>query len=51
MGNAGLGYGATGSNYGALPDTVKWAFSFEMLLGRLEIFTILVLFYAPFWRR
>lgn len=51
MGNSGLGYGATGSNYGALPDTVKWVFSFEMLLGRLEIFTILVLFYAPFWHR
>lgn len=51
IGNSGLGYGATGSNYGSLPCIVKWVFSFEMLLGRLEIFTLLVLFYAPFWRR
>lgn len=51
MGNNGLGYGVTGSGYGSLPDLLKWIFSFEMLIGRLEIFTILVLFYPPFWKR
>lgn len=50
MGNTGLGYGATGSSYGALPSTVKWMFSLEMLLGRLEIFSVLVLFYRRFWK-
>ncbi len=37
MGNTGLGYGATGAGYSALPDVLKWVFSFEMLIGRLEI--------------
>lgn len=51
IGNSGLGFGATGAGYGTLPALLKWMFSFEMLVGRLEIFTVLVLFYPPFWRR
>ncbi|MEO5373858.1 MAG: TrkH family potassium uptake protein [Alphaproteobacteria bacterium] len=36
--------------YQPLPDAVKWILSCAMLLGRLEIFTILVLFNPQFWR-
>jgi len=37
-------------NYGALPDSAKWILSFGMLLGRLEIFTVIVLFTPTYWR-
>lgn len=37
-------------NYSALPAAAKWALSFAMLLGRLELFTVLVLFRPEFWR-
>jgi trk/ktr system potassium uptake protein len=36
-------------NFAPLPATAKWLLSFEMLLGRLELFTVLVLFRAEFW--
>ncbi len=42
--------GPTG-NFAPLPDTAKWILSFGMLMGRLEILTILVLFFPAFWRR
>ncbi len=51
VGNNGLGYGATGSGFGTLPAAVKWLFSAEMLIGRLEIFTVLALFLPSFWRK
>ena len=51
IGNNGLGFGATGSGFGLLPDTVKWLLTFLMLVGRLEIFTVLVLLYPAFWKR
>lgn len=51
MGNNGLGLGATGSGFGGLPSPLKWFMSAEMLIGRLEIFTVMVLFYKAFWRR
>jgi len=51
MGNNGLGLGATGYGYGSLPDLLKWFFSFQMLVGRLEIFTVFVLLYPSFWKR
>lgn len=41
--------GPTG-NFAGLPDAAKWLLSFGMLLGRLEILTILVLFFPAFWR-
>ncbi|MDG3086734.1 TrkH family potassium uptake protein [Vibrio hannami] len=41
--------GPTG-NFATLPDTAKWILSFGMLMGRLEILTILVLFFPPFWK-
>ena len=37
-------------NYAALPDAAKWVLSAGMLLGRLELFTVLVLFAPWFWR-
>ncbi len=36
--------------YATLPETAKWVLSFGMLLGRLELFTVLVLFSPMFWR-
>lgn len=41
--------GPTG-NFSALPDSAKWVLSAGMLLGRLELFTVLVLFAPWFWR-
>ena len=49
--NLGPGLEAVGSNYGSLEDSVKWVLTFAMLLGRLEIFTLLVLLTPSFWRR
>jgi trk system potassium uptake protein TrkH len=37
-------------NFSSLPDAAKWVLSFAMLLGRLELFTVLVLFSPGFWR-
>ena len=37
-------------NFATLPDAAKWLLSFGMLLGRLELFTILVLLFPQFWR-
>ena len=51
--NVGPGLGATvgpAGNYATLPDAAKWILSFAMLLGRLEIFTVIVLFAPAFWR-
>lgn len=42
--------GPTG-NFAPLPDSAKWVLSIGMLMGRLEILTILVLFFPAFWRR
>lgn len=39
------------SNYTSLGDFQTWVYSFAMLLGRLEMFTILVLFTPAFWRK
>ncbi|MFQ6675623.1 MAG: TrkH family potassium uptake protein [Fidelibacterota bacterium] len=53
MGNIGPGLGSVGpaSNYAHLPILAKWLLSFCMLLGRLEIFTVMVLFSGSFWKR
>ena len=37
-------------NFSTLPDASKWLLSFGMLLGRLELFSILILFVPQFWR-
>lgn len=52
--NVGPGMGSvigpTG-NFAPLPDAAKWVLSLGMLMGRLEILTIIVLFFPAFWRR
>jgi trk system potassium uptake protein len=53
LGNVGPGLGATigpVGNYAGLSDTAVWIMSMAMLLGRLELFTVLVLFTPAFWR-
>jgi trk system potassium uptake protein len=47
----GLGLVSPGSNYGVLTDFQTWVCSAAMLLGRLEIFTLLVLFTPALWRK
>lgn len=53
LGNCGPGLGAVGpaSNFSAVPAAGKWVLSFCMLIGRLEIFTVLVLFFPNIWRK
>ncbi|MCD6661310.1 MAG: TrkH family potassium uptake protein [Lentimicrobium sp.] len=53
LGNIGPGLANVGPvfNYGHVPDSGKWALSFFMLLGRLELFTVLILFSSHFWRK
>ena len=51
MNNLGPGLNEVGANYASLHDPAKWVLVFAMLLGRLEIFTILVLLTPAFWRR
>ena len=51
--NVGPGLGdiiGPNGNYKNIPDVSKWVLSFGMLLGRLELFAILVLFFPSFWR-
>jgi trk system potassium uptake protein TrkH len=51
--NVGPGLGpiiGPGGTYESLPDAAKWLLSFGMLLGRLELFTVLILFTPAFWR-
>lgn len=48
--NLGPGLGEVAANYQSLDDSVKWVLTFAMLLGRLELFTLLVLFTRAFWK-
>lgn len=48
--NLGPGLGEVANNYAKLDNNGKWILSFTMLLGRLELFTLLVLFSRTFWR-
>ena len=51
--NIGPGLGEVGpaSNYGVLTDVQIWVLTFAMLLGRLELLSVLVLFTARFWKK
>lgn len=53
LGNMGPGLGVVGpaSNYASIPDVAKVVVTLGMLLGRLELFTVLMLVYPDFWRR
>ena len=53
LGNIGPGFGRVGPalNYAFLPDHIKAWLSFMMLMGRLEVYTVLVIFTKAFWQR
>jgi len=50
LNNLGPGLGDVAANYAGVGTFAKWILCFTMLLGRLELFTVLVLFTATFWR-
>ena len=52
LANVGPGLGDVGpaGNFKDLPDGVKWILSYTMLLGRLEIFAVLIFFLPNFWK-
>ncbi|MEJ2637084.1 MAG: TrkH family potassium uptake protein [Calditrichia bacterium] len=53
LGNIGPGLGSVGptDNYAHIPVLGKWVLTFFMLAGRLEIYTVLILFAPSFWRK
>lgn len=53
IGNIGPGFGTVGpaENFAHLPDMAKWLLAICMLLGRLEIYTVIILFVPEFWRK
>lgn len=53
LGNIGPGIGLVGPiyNYAFMPDAAKWLLTMLMMLGRLELFTVLMLFSPHFWRK
>lgn len=51
LNNLGPGLGEVSSTFGSVPDAAKWVGTLAMILGRLEIFTLLVLLTPEFWRR
>ena len=53
LGNVGPGLGKVGPalNYGSLPGVAKGVLMFCMLAGRLEIYTLVILFYPSFWKK
>lgn len=50
LNNLGPGLGDVAAHYGAISDGAKWLLTIAMVFGRLEIFTLLVLFTPTFWR-
>jgi trk system potassium uptake protein TrkH len=53
IGNIGPGFGTVGpvENYAHIPYLGKWLLIWCMLLGRLEIYTMLILLVPEFWRK
>ncbi len=50
MNNLGPGLGSVAENYSSVSDTAKWILSISMLIGRLEVLTLIALFHKSFWR-
>ncbi len=50
LNNMGVGLGETAGGFGVLSDTATWLMSVAMLVGRLEVFPLLVLFLPDFWK-
>jgi len=53
IGNIGPGFGTVGpvENFAHIPQVVKWVLTLCMLLGRLEIYTFIILFVPEFWKK
>ncbi len=51
LNNLGPGLGDVSAHYGEIDNSTKWILTFAMLVGRLEIFSILILFSPEFWRK
>jgi trk system potassium uptake protein len=53
IGNVGPGFGLVGpiNNYLSIPDAGKWVLMFCMILGRLEIYTVIILLVPEYWRK
>jgi trk system potassium uptake protein TrkH len=51
LNNLGPGLGEVGANFSSINSPAKWVLCFAMLLGRLELFTLLVVLTPAFWRR
>jgi trk system potassium uptake protein TrkH len=53
LGNVGPAIGSVGPsyNFSHIPDLGKWTLSILMLLGRLELFTVLIIFSSSFWKK
>jgi trk system potassium uptake protein TrkH len=50
LNNMGVGLGETAGGFGVLNDTATWLLSLAMLVGRLEVFPLLLLFLPDFWK-
>jgi len=50
LNNLGPGLGDVAANYGSVSDAAKWILMLAMVFGRLEVFTLLVIFTPVFWR-
>ncbi|MBC8419440.1 MAG: hypothetical protein H8E10_12665 [Desulfobacterales bacterium] len=52
MGNVGPGFGLVGSmsNFSQIPDAGKWILTADMLLGRMEIFGLIIFFILRSWK-
>ncbi|MGP1954877.1 MAG: potassium transporter TrkG, partial [Arsenophonus sp. NC-QC1-MAG3] len=50
LNNLGTGLGSVAENFTSMNSTGKWILIVTMLFGRLEVFTLLVLFTPTFWR-
>jgi trk system potassium uptake protein TrkH len=53
LSNLGTGFGALspGHTFGQFPDHLKWIYAFAMILGRLELWTVLTVFVPGYWTR
>ena len=53
IGNIGPGLGSVGptDNFASIPDVGKWVLSFCMIMGRLELYTLIILFLPEYWKK
>ncbi|HRW66887.1 MAG TPA: potassium transporter TrkG [Candidatus Competibacter sp.] len=50
LNNMGVGLGETAVGFGPLNDAATWLLSASMVVGRLEVFPLLLLFLPDFWK-